>query len=486
MLDSNHINRMNTPQQMRPGDKTVNKSRVDLVPSLSFYVDEGSIKNQSGTSPLTIVSLVFAFLITLGTLFLMLPVAHHGEGLSDPLIALFTATSAVTVTGLIVVDTASHWTTFGQGVILFLMFIGGLGFMSVAAFLLAVLGQRVSMRQRLLIRETLSTERLGGLQKLSVGIVLTAITIQILGFVMLLPNFYFEYDIQNAVWQSLFHSVSGFNNAGFVIFPEDGGLAYHQDDWRLLSILSVLIFIGSLSFWVVSDIVLNRRFIKFSLVSKIVLSMTISLIILGSILLFVLEGTNPNTMEDLPIGTKIVVSIFESVSGRTAGFSTLNYSDTRNATNLIIMALMFVGGATASVAGGIKVSTLFVILLSIYAIVREKAHVSAFGREIDDSIIKRSYAILIVCLVFSFSCSIVLALTNPQISMEALTFEAVSAFGTVGLSAGATTDLNPIGKIIIILTMFAGRIGPLLIGLKMVPSQDVSEFRYPSENVTIG
>ena len=174
------------------------------------------------------------------------------------------------------------------------------------------------------------------------------------------------------------------------------------------------------------------------------------------------------------------------MSGRTAGFSTLNYSDTRTTTNLVIMALMFVGGATASVAGGIKVSTLFVVVLSIFAIVKEKSHVSAFGREIDDSTIRRSYAILIVCLAFSFTCSIILALTNPQISMEVLTFEAVSAFGTVGLSAGATTDLNQVGKVIIIVTMFAGRIGPLLIGLKMVPSQDVSEFRYPSENVTIG
>ena len=486
MLDSSHINRMNTPHQMRPGDKTVNKSRVDLVPSVSFVVEEGGTKNKSGLSPLSIVSLVFIFLISLGTLFLMLPVSHHGGGFSDPLTALFTATSAVTVTGLVVVDTASHWSTFGQGVILFLMFIGGLGFMSIAAFLLAVLGQRVSMRQRLLIRETLSTERLGGLQRLSVAIVLTAVTVQVLGFLLLIPNFYFDYDIKNAIWQSLFHSVSAFNNAGFVIFPEDGALVHHQSDWYTLSILAILIFVGSLSFWVVSDIILKRRFIRFSLVSKIVLTTSIALITLGAILIFILEGSNSNTMADLSIVTRIVVSIFESVSGRTAGFSTLNYADTRVATNFVMMALMFVGGATASVAGGIKVTTLFIVLLSIFAIVRERAHVSAFGREIDDSTIKRSYAILIVCLVFSFTCSIVLALTNPQISMEQLAFEAVSAFGTVGLSAGATTDLNQVGKVIIILTMFAGRVGPLLIGLKMVPSQDVSEFRYPSENVTIG
>ena len=486
MLDSNDIHPMNNPHQTRPGDKTVNKSRVGVVPSLSFLVEDGSIKGKSGTSPLSIVSLVFIFLIAAGTLFLMLPVSHYGEGVSDPLTALFTATSAVTVTGLVVVDTADYWTIFGQGVILFLMFIGGLGFMSIAAFLLAVLGQRVSMKQRLLIRETLSTERLGGLQRLSVAIVLTAVMIQILGFVLLLPNFYFEFDIKSAIWQSLFHSVSGFNNAGFVILPEYGGLAHHQDDWYTLSILTALIFIGSLSFWVVSDVVLKRRFNRFSLVSKIVITMTISLTLAGSILLFLLEGTNPNTMADLPIVNKIIVSTFESVSGRTAGFSTLNYSDTRIATNLVIMALMFVGGATASVAGGIKVSTLFVVVLSIFAIVKEKSHVSAFGREIDDSTIRRSYAILIVCLAFSFICSIILALTNPQISMEVLTFEAVSAFGTVGLSAGATTDLNQVGKLIIIFTMFAGRIGPLLIGLKMVPSQDISEFRYPSENVTIG
>ena len=153
--------------------------------------------------------------------------------------------------------------------------------MSIAAFLLAVLGQRVSMRQRLLIRETLSTERLGGLQRLSVAIVLVAVMTQILGFVLLLPSFYFEYDIKNAVWQSLFHSVSGFNNAGFIILPEYGGLAHYQDDWYTLSILAALIFIGSLSFWVVSDIVMKRRFNRFSLVSKIVLTIKIFLTLAG-------------------------------------------------------------------------------------------------------------------------------------------------------------------------------------------------------------
>jgi trk system potassium uptake protein TrkH len=477
---------MNMSPQMPPGDKIVNKRRVAQISPLSFDVEENNVKRRSGTSPLLIVIAVFLLLISIGTLMLMLPIAHYQPGFSDPVTALFTATSAVTVTGLTVVETATHWTTFGQGVILVLMFVGGLGFMSLAAFLLTILGQRASISQRLLIRESLSTNSLGGIQKLSVAIVVSAIIVQLVGFLLLSAKFYFEYDTKEAIWQALFHSVSGFNNAGFVILPEGGGMATRQDDMYTLFVLGGLILIGSLSFWVVSDVVLKRRFRKYSLVSKIVVVTTTVLVISGAAFIFFSEGSNPKTLSDLPLKTKAAVSVFESISGRTAGFSTFDYSDAKIGTNLFMIPMMFVGGATASVAGGIKVSTLFIVVISVYAIVRERTHVTAFGREIEEQTIRRSYAILLVCLAFSFACAIALALSNTHISMKDITFEAISAFGTVGLTSGATSQLNTIGQFIITIAMFAGRIGPLLIGLKMVPNKDVSEFRYPSETVTIG
>jgi len=477
---------MNSSWGTRATDVFVRKRRIGEVVPVTFEVAERRMRPRALSSPLVLILLAFITLIVIGTVLLSAPFSHHNPGFSSPVIALFTATSAVTVTGLVVVETSTHWTTLGHGVILLLMFVGGLGFMSLAAFLLAVLGQRVSIAQRLLIRETLSTDRIGGLQRLSVSIVLTAVAIQIIGFFALFARLLAEYEPGMAAWQSLFHAVSGFNNAGFVIFPEHTGMAAHQSDNFLLAIMGGLIVLGTLSFWVVSDIATKRKFSLYSLVSKIVLLMTGILITVAAAFVFVSEGSNPQTLGQLPIGNKIAVSVFEGISGRTAGFSTFDYAYARPATDVFISFMMFIGGATASVAGGIKVTTFFIVVLSIYSIVKEKSHVTAFGREIDRPTITRSYAVLIVCLAFSFFCTLALAFTNSHILVRDLAFESVSAFGTVGLSTGATAKLNMIGQLIVTLTMLAGRIGPLLIGLKMVPNQDSASYRHATETVTIG
>ena len=474
-------------EQLKPSSssRVVRRPRVNDVSSISFEVSEPKLTSRSFSSPLILIS-VFVMLIMIGTVLLCAPFSHHGVGFSDPLTALFTATSAVTVTGLVVVNTSDHWTDTGHGVLLFLMFIGGLGFMSLAAFLLAILGQRVSIAQRLLIRETFSVDQMGGLQRLSVAIVLTAIGIQILGFLALLARFLFLYDPATAVWQAAFHAVSGFNNAGIIIFPEEGGLTSHQGDAITLGIIGALIVFGSLSFWVVSDLIMKRRFSTFSLVSKIVLVMTITLIFFSAIFVFFSEGSNERTLAPLSISHKILVSIFEGISGRTAGFTTIDYAYARPATDVFMSLMMFIGGATASVAGGIKVTTFFVMIIAIYAIVRERAHVTAFGREIDRATITRSFAVFSVCLGFVFLCTLALALTNSHILVRDVAFESVSAFGTVGLSTGVTSDLNVTGQVIIVVTMLVGRVGPLIIGLKMVPNRDSSSYRYASETVTIG
>ena len=473
---------MNTRFNKRLGDIFVNKPRRSEISPVTFNVDERSMNARTFPSPLILVG-VFLALILVGAILLSTPFAHHGDGWGDPISAVFTATSAVTVTGLVVSDTATHWTSIGQGIILLLMFVGGLGFMTLAAFLLAVLGQRVSMAQRLLIRETLGSQNMGGIQRLSVTIVLVAVGIQILG---LFARFLFLESPGEAAWQAIFHSVSGFNNAGFIILNSPDGLHSFREDYIILSVIGWLIILGSLSFWVVADLATKNSFRTFSLVSKIVLLMTVSLIIVGSLFFFFAETNNSDTIGDLPLNAQIGVSIFEGISGRTAGFSTIDYGYTRPATDVFMSLLMFIGGATGSVAGGIKVTTFFIIILSIVALIRERAHVTAFGREIAPSTVRRSYAVTLICLAFVFLCTLLLALTNSHVLVRDLAFESFSAFGTVGLSTGATSELNSLGRVIVTITMFIGRVGPIIVGLRMVPNREASPYRYATEPVTIG
>lgn len=480
---------MDTRFNKRLGDIFITKPRRSEIAPITFNVNERRINTRTFPSPLILVG-VFLALILVGAFLLSAPFAHHEQGWGDPVLSIFTATSAVTVTGLIIVDTATYWTSSGQVIILLLMFVGGLGFMTLAAFLLAVLGQRVSMAQRLLIRETLGSENMGGIQRLSVTIVIAAISIQIIGFLALFARFLFSESLSEspgeAAWQALFHSVSGFNNAGFVILNHSDGLHAFREDFVVLSIIGWLIILGSLSFWVVVDLVSKDSIRKFSLVSKIVLSMTIVLIITGTLFFLFAESNNPKTIGDLPLNAQIGVSIFEGVSGRTAGFSTIDYGYARPATDVFMSLLMFIGGATGSVAGGIKVTTFFIIVLSVVAIIRERANVTAFGREIPPTTVRRSYAVAIVCLAFIFLCTLCLALTNSHVLIRDLAFESVSAFGTVGLSTGATGELNALGHVIVAITMFIGRVGPIIVGLRMVPNREASPYRYATEPVTIG
>ena len=476
---------MNSPSGTKPGDVLVKKPRVRDTPPTEFVVSERRIRARTFSSPMLLI-IIFIVLISIGTLCLMAPFAHYEDSFGGFLVALFTATSAVTVTGLVVVETSSNWTMGGQLVIMVLMFVGGLGFMALAAFLLTILGQRISMAQSLLIRETFSRDQLGGLQRLSVAIVITAVSIQIFGFLAFFSRFIFIYEPGEALWQSLFLAVSGFNNAGIFIFPEKAGLLAHQGDFVLLAILGILILLGTLSFWVVSDLVLKRKFRLYTLVTKIVIIMTVSLIILAGIFIFVSEGSNELTLGSLSTPHKIAISLFEGISGRTAGFTTINYEFARPATDLFMSLMMFVGGATASVAGGIKVTTFFIILMSIYILIRERTYLTVFDREIDELTIRRSYAILVISTGFVFLCTLGLAITNSGILLRDILFESFSAFGTVGLSTGITDQLTPIGQLIVILTMLIGRVGPLIIGLKMVPNRDVNNYRNAVEPVTIG
>ena len=368
-----------------------------------------------------------------------------------------------------------------------MIYIGGLGFMTIATFLLIILGQRVTLTQRLLMRENLMLDQFGNLVRLTVAIVIAATGIQLLGFIILFTYFYlFLYPLGEAAWQAAFHAVSAFNNAGFIAFNHPSGLMVFQTDKFIVGVMGALIFTGGISYLVVIDLIRARRFSRFSLNTKLVLAGTTSLLFLGFAVIFVLEFNNPDTIGHLSVLDKATVSLFQSISDRTAGFGIVDISRAHDGTNVLQMSLMFIGGASASVAGGIKVNTMAVVFLALVAQIRHRNNVSAFGREVPDRQVQRAYLIVSVSVAFVFLVVMLLSITEDGEDTLAVIFEAISAFGTCGLSLGLTSVLSPVGQLLIAATMFVGKLGPLLIGVTMSQSSESDLYRYAQERVTIG
>ena len=452
---------------------------------VSLTVTARKVPSRALASPLILIY-AFAALIAVGTVLLLLPISHDGSGFTPFMDALFTATSAVTVTGLVVQETATYWNRTGQVMILGMMFVGGLGFMTIATFLLILIGQRVTLSQRLLVRESLGVDHMGGLVRLTVGIVLVSVVIQTAGFVALVIRFSFLYPPAEAVWQAVFHAVSGFNNAGFIALTEEEGLAHFGSDGIVLGTIGTLIVLGAISFWVMVDVVRARRFSLFALTTKLVLVLTATLVVVGTVVFLASEYMNPATLGPLSVGQKLSTSVFESISGRTAGFTTVNYNETEQHTNFFLTALMFIGGASGSVAGGIKVNTMAVVMAAVLSTLRGRTNAVAFSREIPHLVVQRAMVIGAVSTAFVFIVAMLLTFSQSGFDFIDLLFEAVSAFGTVGLSTGLTAELSQWGQAIIVGTMFIGRLGPIAIGLAMAQRAEVDLYRYPSERVTIG
>ena len=437
-----------------------------------------------------IVIYVFIGLIIGGTLLLSLPFTHHGGGFTPFTDALFTATSAVTVTGLVVHDTPTYWTLGGQLVIAGIIFVGGLGFMSLATFALVAIGQRVTLPQRMLLKESFGGDLLGvgpgGLVRLTVGIVIFAVGAQILAFVILAIRFWSMYPPDRALLTALFHAISAFNNAGFIFVTEEGGMTAFRNDGTVIGVTAGMIFLGAISYGVVIDLVTRRRFRLFSLTSKLVLVLTFATLLVGIGAFMVFEYQNPNTLGPLPVSQKLTTAVFESVSGRTAGFTTLDYSETEDQTNFMMTGLMFIGGASASVAGGIKVNTLAIILVAVLSTMRGRTYASIFGREIPAEQVRRSLVLGAISTAIVFVVIVALSITDGGMDFLDLFFESVSAFGTVGLSAGITPMLSQWGQLILVLAMFVGRLGPFTIGIAMAQSSTIDNYRFAQERVTIG
>lgn len=459
------------------------RPRQEQMTPVHVAVATRRVQSRALSSPLILIY-VFLALVAIGTALLMPPMANTGEGFTPFVDALFTATSAATVTGLVTVNSSTYWSLYGQAVIMVLIFVGGLGMMTIATFLLILFGQRVPMAHRIVVRDSLQIDRIGGLARITMRLVLVTVVIQMLGFVVLLPRFTFLYEPGEGIWQALFQSVSAFNGAGFVILPDTTSMSAFQTDGVVLCVTAILIFLGAISYWVILDVIKLRKFSLLPLNTKLVIIMTSLLTVTGALVFFFSEFDN--TLESLPIGDKVLVSVFESISGRTAGFSTVDYNATEEHTNFFFTSMMFTGGASASVAGGIKVNTIAVILVAVLSTIRGRTRATAFGREIPGIQVQMAMTLGAVATAFVFLVALILTYSEPGFTFIDLLFETVSAAGTVGLSTGLTDQLSRWGQVILIATMFVGRIGPLTLALYMVMRGQVTQYRYARERITLG
>ena len=451
------------------------------------------------TSPLVLIY-GFIAVIAIGTGLLMLPFASNSEdsiGLADRFVqALFTATSAVAVTGLAVVDTYEAWTFFGQAVIMVLFFIGGLGFMTGAAFLMLIIGQRLGLRGQLLLRAGLAETRLGEIASLVRRIVVFSVAIQVVGTFLLFLRWYVfgqlweGISFREALWQSAFHAVSAFNNAGFDILPNAtvGGpsLESFRADIPVLLIVAALIIIGGLSYFVMTDIASNRRFRRWRLDTKLVIVGSATLLVVGTLVFLASEWTRPSTLGQQSVPEKFVDSFFHSATTRTAGFSTVDYNVISPGNHLTTEIFMLIGGASASTAGGIKINTFMVMLFAVGATLAGKTRVNAFGRELPAVIVQRAMVVGAASMAMLLSLFIALVIAQPELDFRRALFEIISAFGTVGLSTGITADLNTAARLVIVVAMFLGRFGPLTLALLMVGREAEEPYRFASERVRIG
>ena len=437
----------------------------------------------------------FILLILLGGLILALPISSNSGEFTSLDIPFFTAVSAMTVTGHTVVSTGTYWSGFGQTLIFMLMLVGGLGFMVVSTFLLLIIGHRSTLQERMLtqglMQDTVGVEQFQGLRRIGRRVVMLVFSLYALGTLAIfwqvrnLP----ELGLGKALWHSLFLSVSSFNNAGLNILPElpDGSsLARFAQSPLLLLCTAALMILGGLGWTVLVDIYRNRRFVRLSLDTKLVVVTSLSLWALGAAVLLVAEWANPETLGQLGWFDKTMGALFESVSGRTAGFSTMDFGQVHDVTKVTYSGLMFIGGAAGSVAGGIKVVTFAIIVAAVVSSLRQRSQAEAFGREIPQPQLYRALAVAVLGLGFIAIAVPVLTITDPDLPFLDLLFDTVSALGTTGASTGITSELSLAGKSMFMIAMFVGRLGPVTLALTLAPREEASIYRFARERVKIG
>lgn len=440
-----------------------------------------------GWSPAQLIVLSFAAAVAAGTVILRLPIAHAPGADIGWLEALFTATSAVCVTGLIVVDTGRDFSPVGQAIIAILIQMGGLGILTVGTLLALVTGRRLGFRERMNVQTQLSSLQVGGVVRLVRRIVVVVLGVELAGALLLYPRMAAADGWGRGAWQAVFHSVSAFNNAGFSLYADS--LTRYVGDPLVNVVILALIALGGLGFVVVVNLIARHwqaQRAPLSLHTKIALSATALLIGVATVLLLALEWTNPRTLGGLPGPVKVMATLFQAITPRTAGFNTVDYAEMQQATLLVTILLMFIGGNPGSTAGGIKTVTFFVLVGSAWSLSRGRGELQLFNRRVPVQTAVRAGVITLSSFMVVSAGLIVLSLTDGELGLLRLAFETFSAFGTVGLSMGITADLSPAGKLVIVVLMFIGRLGPLTLGLALVEAPPERRLEYPAEDVVVG
>jgi trk system potassium uptake protein TrkH len=433
----------------------------------------------------------FALVILIGAFLLALPWASvAGQELSF-LDALFTSTSAVCVTGLTVTDTAANFTLFGEVIILLLIQIGGLGFMTFATLFAIILGKKITLRERLVLQEALNQITLEGIVSLAKSVMQISLVIEALGTLILTLRWSLDFTWGKAFYYGLFHAVSAFNNAGFDLFGKFSSLTAYTGDLVVNITIMLLIIAGGLGFTVIAALYPWRhgkllREKRMSLQTKLVLQATAILIFLGTGVILLLEYANPLTLGPLPWGTKILAAFFQAVSPRTAGFNTIDLMGMHETTLLFMIVLMFVGASPGSTGGGIKTTTFITLLFSVLSTYRNEPYVVVEGRTLPNDLIRKALAVAASAACLVILVTFILTITEHT-GLFPLLFEATSAFGTVGLTLGVTLSLSAFGKAVIMLTMFAGRLGPLTLVffLSRRKAGSAAQIKYPEERIII-
>lgn len=433
------------------------------------------------------IAIGFFLIILIGTLLLMLPVSSRSGQATGFHDALFTATSATCVTGLIVVDTYQHWNLFGQLVILLLIQTGGLGFITMGMFFSIFLKRKIGLKERNLIQESVNTLQIGGVVRLVKKIVPGTLIIEGIGALILFLRFVPRMGVQAAVWNGIFHSVSAFCNAGFDLmgrYEAYSSLVFYYDDIVVNVVIMLLIIIGGIGFIVWDDISIHKWHVKkYLLHTRIVLFTTFLLIFGGALLFFLFE--RDNLLAGMSIRGQILSSLFGSVTARTAGFNTTDTAAYTTAAKFLTCMLMFIGGSPGSTAGGVKTTTLVVLVLIVIANLRNRTELNIFGRRLDEDSIRKASTVFIMNLGMAMISVLAICALQP-FPLEDVVFEVTSAIGTVGMTTGITRDLTIVSRYIIILLMYCGRIGSMSFALSFMEKKKRADVKLPQERITIG
>ncbi len=440
-------------------------------------------------SPMKLILWGYCLIILAGTLLLTLPFSSRSGEWTPISDCFFTATSATCVTGLIRFDTYTHWTLFGQLIIIGLIQIGGVGFMTIAILIMIAAGKKIGLSERMLMQNSVSAPQLGGIVRMTKFIALGTLLIELTGAILLSFSFVPKFGVAKGIYFSIFHSISAFCNAGFDLMGgttgEFSSLTGMADDWYVNSIIMSLIFVGGLGFFVWHDLLKNRfRFRRLKLHSKLVLTISIAVMFTGALLLLLTEHGH-EAYAGMPPDEQVLVSLFQSVTSRTAGFNTANLGLMTDAGIFVMTCLMFIGGSPGSTAGGIKTTTFGVLGISIFTTFRRKKNVEAFGRRMDEHIARTASCVFMIYLLLTCSVAVIISAIENLPLVDTLC-ESVSAMATVGITVGITPSLGMVSKLLLAFLMICGRVGSITMLLAFSSEKSIANSRLPLEQVQVG